>query len=262
MPAPDISELQGLWTRSLIAWPDGTRDTTTQVRWLQGHSAYLDLRQPVPMPDFAHVHGLAELTTDDCLHLASQEGFAGHFTFDGAFFEWARDIDYQPKPLYADAGSLHWQDGVLVETGRDIAYIEHWHRDPAEIVAPAAALALRCRTTGVSARLLRVGRYFMFARDRAQPPAAQQHLTTCVSGSADIKAARALVDCEISFGVVARAAWRITASTLPFRIGDTLDQCFSENGLIIQDRAADGARLRRHWDVTDGEGNLGALAIA
>ena len=94
MPSPDIGELHGLWTRSLIAWPDGTRDTTTQVRWLQGHSAYSDLRQPVPIPDFSHVNGLAALTTEDCLHLATQEGFVGHFTFDGAFFEWARDIDY------------------------------------------------------------------------------------------------------------------------------------------------------------------------
>jgi hypothetical protein len=29
---PDITGLRGLWTRSLIAWPDGRRDTTTQVQ--------------------------------------------------------------------------------------------------------------------------------------------------------------------------------------------------------------------------------------
>jgi hypothetical protein len=262
MPSPNISDLHGLWTRSLIAWPDATRDTTTQVRWLQGHSAYCDLRQPVPMPSLSHVNGLAALTTDDCLHLANQEGFAGHFTFDGAFFEWARDIDYQPKPLYSDAGSLHWQDDILVETGRDIAYIEHWHRDPAETAAPAASVALSCRNTGVNGRFLRVGAYFMFARDRAQTPAALQHLTDCVAGSADIKAAQDLVDCEISFGVVGPAGYRITASTLPFRIGDTLDQHFTENGLIVQDRAADGAFIRRHWDVTHCEGDLSVLATS
>jgi hypothetical protein len=262
MPTPHVNELQGLWTRSLIAWPGGIRDTTTQVWWLQGHSAYIDLRQPAPMPGFAHASGLAALTTEDCLQLANQEGFAGHFTFDGAFFEWARDIDYQPKPLYSDAGSLHWSGDVLVETGRDIAYIEHWHRNPAVSAAPDAALALRCRNTGVNGRFLRVGAYFMFARDRSLTPAAQQHLADCVAGSADIKTARALVDCEISFGAVEPAGCRITASTLPYRRGDTLDQHLTESGLTTQDRAADGTVIRRHWDITGSEGDPAVLAAA
>ena len=262
MLTPRVSELQGLWLRSLISWPDGTRDTTTQVRWLQGQSVYIDLRQPAHMPDFDHVSGLATLTTEDCLHLAKQEGFAGHFTFDGTFFEWARDIDFQPKPLYSDSGSLCWEDDVLVETGRDIAYIEHWHRDPTVKAAPAASLALRCRHTGVNGRFLRVGAYFMFARDRTLIPAAQQHLFDCVRGSADLKAARALVDCEISFGVVEPLGCRITASTLPYRIGDTLDQHFTVNELTARDRAADGAVIRRHWEITDSEGDPGVLAAA
>jgi hypothetical protein len=260
MPTPRIRELQGLWSRSLIAWPDGTSDTTTQVRWLQGHSAYIDLRQPVPMPNFSHVNGLTTLTTDDCLQLANQEGFAGHFRFEGAFFEWARDIDYQPQPRYSDSGSLHWEDDTLVETGRDIAYIEHWHRDPAMSALPAASLALRCQHTGVSGRFLRVGGYFMFARDRALTPTAEQHLTDCVAGSADVRTARALVDCEISFGAIEPAGCLVTASTLPYRVGDMLNQRFTGSIMTTQDRATDGAVTRRHWEIADSEGDAAVLA--
>jgi len=54
--------------------PDGTRDTTTRVRWLQGLCAYVDLRQPAAMNDFSHVRCLADLTMDDCACLATQQG--------------------------------------------------------------------------------------------------------------------------------------------------------------------------------------------
>jgi hypothetical protein len=33
---PAVAELRGLWQRSLIVLPDGGRDATTEVRWLQG----------------------------------------------------------------------------------------------------------------------------------------------------------------------------------------------------------------------------------
>jgi hypothetical protein len=55
---PELTALRGLWTRSLIAWPDGRRDTTTSVRWLQGPEIYIDLRQPANRPDFSGVGAL------------------------------------------------------------------------------------------------------------------------------------------------------------------------------------------------------------
>jgi hypothetical protein len=42
--------LTGLWRRSLIIWPDGRRDETTDVAWLQGERASIDLRQPAGLP--------------------------------------------------------------------------------------------------------------------------------------------------------------------------------------------------------------------
>ena len=53
LPEPSLETMPGLWRRSLIAWPDGRRDTTSFVNWLQGPGLYLDLRQPEGRPDFS-----------------------------------------------------------------------------------------------------------------------------------------------------------------------------------------------------------------
>jgi hypothetical protein len=231
-----VADLQGLWRRSLIAWPNRPSDTTTSVRWLQGPRAYIDLRQPTPAPDFAHVRSREDLTFEDCKWLARQEGFAGHLRFDGSHFEWVREIDFQPPSARADAGSLHWVDAVLIETGRDAEYIEHWHRDPTIATTPANSTDLRdapatSGTTGRSgasakpqATLLRVGPNFMLARPRTVE--LQQDYRTLIEyidATPDLERARELIDCEISFGAVADSGWCITASTLPYRVGALLE---------------------------------------
>lgn len=126
---PTIASLNGLWRRSLLAWPDGRRDTTTWVRWLQGPSFYIDLRQPVGHGDFGAVGGLDQLDLPQIVWLAGQEGFAGELLYEDDFFEWRREIDFQLTTTYSDQGSLCFVDGVMVEKGKDIPYIEHWHRD-------------------------------------------------------------------------------------------------------------------------------------
>lgn len=256
---PGVAELRGLWRRSLIAWPDGMRDTTTNVHWLQGLSAYIDLRQPALAPDFSHARALADLSLEDCAWLATQEGFSGQFGFDGAYFEWARTIDFQPKPLYSDAGSLWWEGNVLIEKGRDISYIEHWHRDEEAATYPVAAVTLRERHKNTPGAFLRVGRNFMLARDRAVIPPAQQTLSECVAAAPTLRHAQALVDCEISFGVVGLEEFRITASTLPYRIGDILNQQLGDGTLTTNDRDHNGNAITRQWEITGIEGATGAL---
>jgi hypothetical protein len=207
-----LAELQGLWRRSLITWPGRGSDTTTTVRWLQGPRAYIDLRQPTPLPDFSHAHSLNDLTRGDCMWLARQEGFAGYLSFDGTYFEWHREIDFQPRAARRDSGTLHWEGTVLVETGRDGDYVEHWHRDPSPVVDHP------------SKTVLRVGPYFMLVRDRAIPldttyPTLAEH----VAAASNVERARELIDCEISFGETQEDGLRITASTLPYRVGTLLE---------------------------------------
>ncbi len=259
MTPTDVSELRGLWRRSMIAWPDGQCDTTSSVSWLQGVCACIDLRQPAATMDFPPVRAIGDLSIDHCVWLAQQQGFAGHCGFDGGYFQWDRMIDYQPSTSCDDVGSLCWQGGVLVETGRDVDYVEHWHRDASAPTLPTAAVTLREANENTAAALLRVGPVFMFARDRAVRPPAGRTLAECVAAAPGLRDAQQLVDCEISFGDVRVAEFRITASSLPFRIGDALQPQFERAHLTTLDRAPGGAPLVRHWEITAAEGELGAL---
>jgi hypothetical protein len=258
-PVAGIGELAGLWQRSLITWPDGRCDRTTVVRWLQGVAACLDLRQPADLADLTDRRRLDDLSPADCAELARQQGFAGRFGFDGRHFEWTRSIDYQPAAIGADAGTLHWEADVLVETGRDADYVECWHRDAARPIAPVAAVGLADPAGRITGALLRVGPVFMYARDRAVIAPAGLSLAECVAAAATPAEARGLVDCEISFGTVAVDGFRITASTLPHRVGAALDPHLSAGTLTVEDRSPNGGRLTRHWTITGREGDLAAL---
>jgi hypothetical protein len=257
-----LTTFRGLWRRSLIRHPDGRCDTTSDVHWLQGLETFVDLRQPAGWPAFADRRGRDSLSVEDCAALARQQGFAGTFAFDGSHFEWQRRIDFQPKTGQADAGSLTWEDGVLVERGRDVAYTEHWHRDGARSVTPTAAIWLRDLASGANAALLRVGADFMMARDRAVALAPGASLAECVAGAADAKQARELIDCEISRGLVAARRLQITHSTLPYRVGDAVHGDIRGDRFLNRDRAPDGRERTREWEIIASDGEIEALLNA
>jgi hypothetical protein len=238
----EINSLRGMWRRSLIVLPNGTRDTTTRVHWLQTARLFADIRQPALLPQFAHAQVLNDLSYEDCAQLAEQQAFAGYLTFDGSHFEWVRLIDFQPMGPHADIGALRWENEVLIEEGRDVDYIEHWHRDASVGMQPTASAELRDSILGSKALLLRSGHYFMFARARPAQLPLLPTLRECVAAAATVEAARSLVDCEISVGVHANDAVRIAASTLPYRVGKPLcaDPSFQ-------------------WEIIETEGDADAL---
>lgn len=258
----EIDGLQGLWTRSLIAWPDGRRDDTTTVSWLQGPNLYADLRSPAARPAFPGVAGRNDLTLDQIAWLATQEGFAGLLSFDGKFFEWQRALDYQPKAAIADAGRLWFEDGRMIEEGRDVPYIEHWHRNEQEPQVPNGALRLTDLNTGVAGFLVRAGSDFMYARDRTTPLASPGTLSELIIAAAPADA-RALVDCEISLGRIGPSGWIIETSSLPYREGASLWPDFSSDlkHLTSADVNEDGAPMMRAWVINQSEGDM-ALAEA
>lgn len=104
-------QLLGVWRRELIAWPDGRRDTTTSVHWVQTRTAFADLRLPA-----------GERTN----HMI--EGFAGHITLAGDICTWHRRVDFQPPGAPPDMGRLHFENEVLIEHGLHLPYMEHWRR--------------------------------------------------------------------------------------------------------------------------------------
>jgi hypothetical protein len=245
---PTLETLAGLWTRSLIAWPDGRQDTTTQVLWLQGPGFFADLRQPAGAPDFAGIHRLADITDAQLAWMSTQEAFAGELHFDGEHFEWQRDIDLQPRAARADRGRLQFERGVLVERGEHGAYIEHWHRDAGTGLGCAARL--QDESTGNSGYLVRVGTTFMYARGSGLTLPRRVTLANCVQSAPTPEAARRLLDFEVSFGRISPAGWRIERSSLPFRRGQLLGaHATSRSTLLVQDSDfAEGSR-ERHWRI-------------
>lgn len=261
-----LADLQGLWSRSLIAWPDGRQDTTTKVVWLQGKAGYIDLRQPADLPGFASVSCLNDLTWDDCRALAAQQGFAGTLREDGAAFVWERELDYQPAEPTPDSGFLAWQGAMLVETGRHQPYVEHWHREAAASDALDTAqphgwqapdgVLLRLSERGArgSAMALRVGPYFMFAQAAAFAAEAKgtSTLVEAVERADTLSAARALVACEISFGFLSGPGGLpvILSSTLPWRVGCSFHlSSMAEGTLATPGQEADGRLCTQLWDV-------------
>jgi hypothetical protein len=239
-----------------MAWPDGRRDTETEVGWLQGMTAYADLRQkPGHAGHFAHARCLQDLTMGDCERLATQQAFAGTFLSHGESFEWVRVIDFQPPREGGDVGLLYWQDNILVEEGVQADYIEHWHRDPVLPVRPCAALTLKGKNAPCWGSVLRVGNMFAYARDR-QVKLLGDSLAACVAGAADIKAARALVDFEVSVGMISGDGWRITRSTLPFRVDTVLTHGMQGDAhFTMADLTAGGAAMTRDWEIVASEGD-------
>jgi hypothetical protein len=117
--APVLAECAGLWRRTLLIEADGSHDATSGVQWLQGLSVYVDSR-----------------------------GFAGRLHQRGDVFEWHRDVELDAPGPFPDAGSMHWDGDILVETGVHEDYVERWVRD-----TPAARPRMGARPAlGESAR--------------------------------------------------------------------------------------------------------------
>ncbi|HML28834.1 MAG TPA: hypothetical protein PKE16_08355 [Hyphomicrobium sp.] len=246
----EIKDTLGLWERSLIAWPDGREDRTTFVAWLQGPKLFADLRQPTNPPSFDGVSCLNHLEPRHFDWLARQEGFAGLFVHSGGAFEWRRTIDFQCPSDAADAGYLAFSDGILIERGRDIPYIEHWHHTSPQL-NPHFAVQMR-DDTGLSGFLVRVGEMFMYVRNRAIALPHGGSLAELVkTASPDVT--RAMLDCEISLGRVRDGMWRIGRSSLPFRVKTDLAPEFSSDSktIAIHDVSAAGVPFTRRWTIVD-----------
>jgi hypothetical protein len=265
-PSPPLAEMPGMWRRSLIIQADGVHDSTSQVRWLQAQTLFVDLRQGAALPDFLQLRCLNGLTLADCTQLARQEGFAGRLGFDGDCFEWLRLIDFQPRSLRADAGRLWWEDELLIEAGRDVPYVEHWMRDPTVVTRPLAALRLRDVESGVAGLVVQVGTVCMFARDRQVSLPAGTPLGDCIAGATSLADARAMLDCEITLGSAGLGAGSgddsgsvILASTHPWRVSERFALACTDSTATTLDTDPAGEPATRRWDILEAEGDPQAV---
>jgi hypothetical protein len=135
-----VAECAGLWRRTLLVEADGSRDTGTNVQWLQGISTFVDVRGP-------------------------GEGFAGLLDQRADVFEWHRLVDLQP-PGPPDAGRMQWNGDILVEVGVHADYTEHWRREVGP-TQPCWGLVLSA-PGGASGILVCVGGRFGWAYRRPE----------------------------------------------------------------------------------------------
>ena len=223
-----VNDVRGVWQRSLLVRPDGTRDITGFVVWMQGTRYFVDLRQPAGRP---HFDGPDNLTAPQLAWLARQEGFAGELVQDGEYVEWRRALDFQPPAGNPDSARLWFEGATLVEKGRHSPYVEHWEKLPTSL--PRIDASARLRQGGRDAALLRCDDRFMLMLGAPDP-------------------ARRLTECEISLGRVSEDDWHIEHSTLPWREGRVM-----RPSLVGLHRwLADGPA----WEIVDANGDIAALA--
>lgn len=248
MSAVRLNDLAGLWRRTVIAWPDGRSDTTTDAFWLQGPKYFADLRIPRGRPDLPAGSCLRDLDWDMLRFMARQEGFFGDLEVAQSTGHWHRAFDYQPDTGVADRGTLKFEGDVLVERGVESPYVEHWQR---ESRAGENAMALRLVSGDPLSFgcLIAAGDAFIYARSRAMHLPRNTTLHQLVSDAGSIEAAQNFFDCEISFGRRRGARWEIERSSLPYREGQTLAPALDAASLVIGDVAPTGAASKRAWRI-------------
>ncbi|QYN39443.1 hypothetical protein K1T35_20915 [Pseudonocardia sp. DSM 110487] len=252
---PPDPRLTGLWRRSLLLTADGDADTTTDVTWLQAGELYVDLRLPGSVRVPPHVRCLRDIDPATAGVLAGIEGFAGRLGADGPWARWERLVDLQPWSATPDEGRLAAENGHVVETGRHVRYVEHWHRVPGNS-GPVAGLLLRETSTRAIGVLVRVGRNFAWARGRARPLPPGGRLEDHVATARSTREAQDLLDAEVAVGRIGRAGAVRTGSNLPWRVGAPFR--FGTDGarFVTEDVGPDGGPARREWDVLAREGAL------
>lgn len=256
--SPTPETLAGLWIRSLIVWPDGRRDATTHVWWLQGPGFYADLRQPIGAPRFRGVQRLADVTPLQLEWMATQEAFAGELRFDGDAFDWERGIDLQPRGPHGDRGRLWFEDEVMIERGVYVDYIEHWHRHSAPSVRSVAARL--SSDDGRRGYLIRVDDVFMYARGRESPLPPNTTLSECVRASGSHEAATKLLDFEVALGRVDAGDWIIERSSLPFRHAQRLEpRAIGDHALSVNDTDLHAGLRERRWSIDALSGSIADL---
>ncbi|RMI28070.1 hypothetical protein [Nocardia stercoris] len=233
MTSIETLDCAGLWQRTLLIEPGGATDTTTDVRWLQANSRFVDLRRPARRPGFADLRGAAGLADLPAAHrdwLDAQDGFAGLLTRDGDRFHWGRQLALQPPGPHPDEGRMRREGAVIVETGIHADYVEHWTHSPLEPGSPCWALELTGEDGSGTALLLRAGDRFGWA-------------------------ARSAGLVELALGTVTGDTWTITDSALPWREGDHLDPFRADGAVHTHDLDRDGHGCVRRWQVIDTEGD-------
>ena len=216
---PGVKVPVGTWQRDWVRRNGGPSDRATLVRYVQTPSAFGDLRIPEALPDLTGQTSLADLTDDQLLALAHQNGFAGTTTVSGTNATWHHDIDFQPSSKAPDVGRIEeLGPGKMFEHALDDSYVESWSVLDAR---PGAFAARVAQDEHVLFVLAVSGQHFVYARARKRDLPAGKSLVELIARTRpDRSTVMQYLDCEISYGNT--HGWWIESSTLPWLQGKRL----------------------------------------
>lgn len=232
------TELFGCWQRAWIRHADGAIDDTSLVLWLQLPSKMADVRISASQPQLSDRGGFDQCTLDELRALATSESSSGitkcepvTVGADGikrSTAEWLtrnadpsdHAVNFQPVTAYPEPGLLQWSqdEKSMTERAPSGAYVEQWNL----VDGSQARLIHHHLSDGRQVYI--AGPIAILVRDRPKPVWRQARLVDLVAECGnDRSALTSLVDCEFSVARLLDRRWRITSSTLPWRIGDHVD---------------------------------------
>jgi hypothetical protein len=235
----------GTWQRDWISRHGGARDASVTVRYVQTPSMFGDVRIRGDRSALAGAASFADLSDDQLLALAKQNGFAGSTTVDGANATWHHEVDFQPSNGSTDIGRIELSGhGKMFEHALDESYVESWS---ALGGGDGPFLAVRvARGDRVDHVLAVAGDHFVYARARVTAlPAADSISDVIARTHATRETIIGFLDCEISYGNT--RGWHIVHSTLPWQEGKRL-AFIDRIGIDARDRpVATAAEAREAW---------------
>ena len=253
MTSPIPPEATGLWRRREITLPDGRRDTTTQVFWLQSQRLFADLRVPIDRPSVPGAKGFADYSAEDLLGLAAMQGFAGRFEIEGATCRWLRALDYQPPGGPPDEALFRIEGDILVETGIHAAYEEIWQRE----TPPGAPLAAFRPVEGDGVLVL-AGDHFILVEERRPTLPEAPSLAALIEADAGTPPAVERLGMLIAYGRIG-PGWRIELASYPWLEGEIWTAGFDEATGLLE---LSGPAVTQQWRLVESSGALTEIISA
>jgi|HubBroStandDraft_1064217.scaffolds.fasta_scaffold00150_25 hypothetical protein len=256
-------EVTGLWRRQAMIHPDGRRDTTTQVLWLQTRHLFADLRVPADRPSVPGATGFADYDAESLPRLARMQGFAGTLEVTGDICRWHRELDFQPPGGPPDEAKFRIEGETLVETGIHAAYEEIWERQtpPGADLASFRLLPAKPGPRGV---LVLAGDHFIAVEERRPKLPEAASLASLLARDPDRRRASDLLGLLIAAGRLGPAGgtgWQIELATFPWLEGRTLAPGGSRFDPVKGRLHMETAEGLRHWQLVEASCSLDRLGV-
>ena len=251
----------GCFRRRSITYYVGQLDETTRVLWLQSRGLTADFRLPPAVPRVAREElGTLDLTA--LIQLCRVEGGFSRTRWDGELMHWSDWVSFQTHAKWPEPGHLRRVGDCLIEFAPSGAYVEDWRLQPSD-PGPLIGLSLieerdleRQTLRHLGGGLIVCGEHaaFVRGRPRALPEGRLVEYAGKIASNAAELAAVFGFDASYARAADDAAGFRVTLSTLPWRLEQPLLELegFSYDparDLVLQRTVEDGISIERLFRI-------------